>query len=683
MNTKTVPPLMEQLEGRLLLSNAPLISSPVVTNVGPTDVAIYMDAITRVGEASHYAYKAQATGWVSVDMQTVYSRVDPYLQLLDSRGRQLGANDNVNRFTNNSNLGFWVAEGQEYILRASGVGKTTGTFALTISTRAVDDYGNTTNAAGSLALNSSGAGSISGTVNYAGDVDVFRLVATQSGNMRATMTAGAGSALYTVLSLLDSNGNVLTSYNQASSRTADLTYDVVAGRTYYLKAGGYTRSTGAYGLSVATTAPTPPNPVVPTPGQTITARAVSQSNGLQLLVLGTNGNDTITIAQGSGYLSMTTALGTQNFTGSFASLVMYGFAGNDVLRVTNSVTCASWTYGGDGDDAIYAAGRGADRIEGGAGNDLIVSIGGGADTVLGGDGVDSVWCDSTDTILDASSAENAAGAVHRITSFYQPYTTNPSAANYVSLEIAGQGIADPTMTSYAARYANFASRPLFVNGAQYNDIAQGAVGDCYFLASLASIAQNHAGTIEQSITALGDGTYAVRFYRNGSPVYLRIDADLPVYSSGALTYAKASPQGEIWVPLMEKAYAYFRYGKNSYASIEAGWMSTVYTEVTNVQATSVSTSGSLTSLASYISSNLAAGRPMTVGSYSSPPSPIVGGHAYRIKSIETVSGQTYVTVYNPWGIDGRSWDSNSNDGLLKITIAQFQACFSTICTSLI
>jgi len=42
-----------------------------------------------------------------------------------------------------------------------------------------------------------------------------------------------------------------------------------------------------------------------------------------------------------------------------------------------------------------------------------------------------------------------------------------------------------------------------------------------------------------------------------------------------------------------------------------------------------------------------------------------------------------VTVYNPWGIDGRSWDSNSNDGLLKITIAQFQACFSTICTSLI
>jgi hypothetical protein len=35
-------------------------------------------------------------------------------------------------------------------------------------------------------------------------------------------------------------------------------------------------------------------------------------------------------------------------------------------------------------------------------------------------------------------------------------------------------------------------------------------------------------------------------------------------------------------------------------------------------------------------------------------------------------------VYNPWGVDGASYDSNPSDGLLKLTISQFLLSFDTV-----
>jgi hypothetical protein len=37
-----------------------------------------------------------------------------------------------------------------------------------------------------------------------------------------------------------------------------------------------------------------------------------------------------------------------------------------------------------------------------------------------------------------------------------------------------------------------------------------------------------------------------------------------------------------------------------------------------------------------------------------------------------------VTVYNPWGIDGMSYDSTPNDGLLTISLSLFVQDFSDI-----
>jgi hypothetical protein len=176
---------------------------------------------------------------------------------------------------------------------------------------------------------------------------------------------------------------------------------------------------------------------------------------------------------------------------------------------------------------------------------------------------------------------------------------------------------------------------------------------------------------------LGDGSYAVRFYQNSSEAYYRVDAQLPS-NGGSPCYARLTPQGALWVALEEKAFAQARYSQNSYSSLAGGWMDEGYVAITGASFTAQSTSGSADTLAQTMANSLAAGHAVTAASSSTSPAPIVGNHAYNVYNVYNQSGVWYVTVYNPWGFDGASWDSNSSDGLLTLTASQFQSCFTTV-----
>lgn len=405
------------------------------------------------------------------------------------------------------------------------------------------------------------------------------------------------------------------------------------------------------------------NPTTYTPGSQVATRVVSVPGGLEFVVLGTNGADTIVLSQASQSVTLTTSAGTSTYSGRFSNITVYSFDGDDTIRTLQSVTAAVTIRAGDGNDSVFAAGPGRAAVYGDAGDDLIVTVGGSADTVYGGAGLDSFWVDGSDTVADASAAETAAAGVHRITAFFQP-TDDPDQA--VSLEIAGQDIVDP-VADYA--YRSYASAPLFVDGPEYDDIRQGAVGDCYFLASLASLAQTDPMALRQMVAPMGDGTYAVRFYgAGGEETYVRVDASLPAYGSTP-AYARLTPDGEAWVAVAEKAYAQFRYGDNSYASLIGGWMEPVCYAVTGAATGSMYTN--IANIAGIMADYLSAGHALTAASRESPPGPAVGNHAYMIQSVETVGDQTEVTVYNPWGFDGNSWDSNTSDGLLKMSLAKF------------
>jgi hypothetical protein len=413
----------------------------------------------------------------------------------------------------------------------------------------------------------------------------------------------------------------------------------------------------------------------PLPGLVVTASIRTGDSGLELLVLGTTGSDDILLTQTGAGFTMTAGDLSQSYAGSFASVVVYGFDGSDTIRLDHTVSAAGMVYAGGGDDAVYESGSGSATLYGGAGDDRIISIGGGSDTVYGDDGFDSMWLDSNDSLSDLSAAETAAGAGHVIGSFYQPY------GEVVSMEIAGQNFEDPTVTNDAYVYKNFSSSPLFVGTPEMDDINQGSVGDCYWLAGLGALADTDPELIEQSVTELGDGTYAVRFYDNSyQEVYLRMDGDLPVRGSWStsLSYAKQGNSGEIWAPILEKAYAHYRYGENSYESLSGGWMSEVYRHVGGSSYSTYSLNyRTEENIWDTFEQHLADGHAITLGSKSSPDNPIVGGHAYVVESVSQTAEGTFVTVYNPWGYDGKTWDSNPGDGLLTISVTQLKACFTT------
>lgn len=104
-----------------------------------------------------------------------------------------------------------------------------------------------------------------------------------------------------------------------------------------------------------------------------------------------------------------------------------------------------------------------------------------------------------------------------------------------------------------------------------SDVGQGALGDCFLMASLAALARTNPKVIERAIRSHGDGTHTVRFYekREGwfgnryKPVYVQV-TDALAMSDRILQFAdigdRKGGKNEIWAALIEKAYAQWKGG---------------------------------------------------------------------------------------------------------------------------
>lgn len=503
-----------------------------------------------------------------------------------------------------------------------------------------DEYGNTDASATYFLLSSTGTASISGQINYAGDVDVFSVAPTKNGKMTINLKAASSKTSTGIKGDISVYVNgIQIARNTTGSNALSLSFDVTANVRYYIHIASTGNEIGKYTATVAAAWTVPPPS--PTPGSYIPGTTISwQMIDGSLVVLGTDNADAITVSESVGntviYANGIKVLDTIDV---FANISLYGFGGDDTL----------------------------------------VTISGDSEYLYGGTGLDSYWVDGLDSIYNIEAAEAAVKSSHVVYDFLQPTSEN------VSLELSGQKISDPitTVNGYPAGntipypYANFSYRPLFVNGPQYNDIKQGSIGDCYFMAALASLAQSDPGIIKQMIAPLGDGTYAVRYFRGGQEVIVRIDADLPVFAGDFLAYA-GSVDKEIWVGLVEKAYAQFRTGANSYASISGGWMSEVYAQVTGSSYTSLSISSTTNAdtLATRMYSELQAGHAVSAGT-SVGNAYVARTHAYMVQSVQQVNNIWMVTVFNPWGQDGTDipGDTNRYDGLITMTISQFTTSF--------
>lgn len=209
---------------------------------------------------------------------------------------------------------------------------------------------------------------------------------------------------------------------------------------------------------------------------------------------------------------------------------------------------------------------------------------------------------------------------------------------------------------------------LFQNGIHFNDIVQGNLGDCYFLSSIASVAQEKPQFIEQMFIDNKDGTFTVRFYKNNVADYVTVDRFLPVDGSGKLVYASkgrlaSDVNNELWVALAEKAYAQINEsgwilqdGTNSYAGIDGGFMSFPIQHITKLS-TSVRDVAFITrqELVDVVNSN----KIVTAGFYEGGNG-VVSDHAYTVTSY-TQSSDSF-SFFNPWGYQHAqlNWQQVSN-----------------------
>ena len=400
-------------------------------------------------------------------------------------------------------------------------------------------------------------------------------------------------------------------------------------------------------------------------------------------IWGGSGNDLITggpnttniLHAGSGNDTILGGAGNSSNT-------IYGGPGHNKLYARG--TGHSWVYGGTGDEQLFG-GQGYGYLAAGSGQDTIVSLSSyDRDTVVGGSGLDQFWITSSVDLENANFIEALAGTIHRVDSF----------ANGASLDLFGQGITEPDASrdlgnghTYYPGWANFSDHPLFSSsGPAEDDIIQGGAGDCYFVAALSGTAKADPLRIRDTVVDLGDGTYAVQFWNNGTPKFYRVDGNLPTGDGSTPYYANFGAEGSIWVPIIEKAFTYFRKGQDSYQSIWNGGDDEFHA-LNGQLFENVYGSSSLDTLLK-IKNAMDNGKQVIAGTPGSEPNncPIVGDHMYTVDHVDTqtinilglnLTIPVDIVVRNPWGVDGGTpQDNTPRDGYITLTPDQFYSFFN-------
>jgi hypothetical protein len=234
-------------------------------------------------------------------------------------------------------------------------------------------------------------------------------------------------------------------------------------------------------------------------------------------------------------------------------------------------------------------------------------------------------------------------------------------------------------TTYTYRQA---SGSLFQDGISFQDVKQGDVGNCYFLAGLAEAALHSPSTIESMFIDNGDNTYTVGFFKNGVLDFVTVDKFLPTDASQRFVYASTgnlfnSASNELWVALAEKAYAQLNESgwigqdnTNSYQGIEGGWDGYALNHITGVN-TGYYNFFDFNSMVGYFQS----GNWMSVSSkVTGVASSIVPNHSYLVVDYNAATKQ--FTLFNPWGVDGAKDEKGVfKPGTLKVNYSQLIANF--------
>ena len=184
------------------------------------------------------------------------------------------------------------------------------------------------------------------------------------------------------------------------------------------------------------------------------------------------------------------------------------------------------------------------------------------------------------------------------------------------------------------------------------DIKQGALGNCYFLSSIAAIAEfkERIEKIFVETETSKNGEYGIRLFVQGVPTIIIVDDFLPCKGKRLFFTHTQGSDNEIWVPLIEKAWAKLN---GSYAMTIAGLPSEGLSSMT--EAPTVTYIHKKYS-ADYMWKVLLESDQLdhiictcTHGNEGLDKVGLVPGHAYTIISLFETKDVRLVKIRNPWG----------------------------------
>ena len=253
---------------------------------------------------------------------------------------------------------------------------------------------------------------------------------------------------------------------------------------------------------------------------------------------------------------------------------------------------------------------------------------------------------------------------------------------------------------------------LFGTGIKPEDVKQGSIGNCWFIAAAAAVAEV-PGRLEANWltkTMNTEGVYALTMYVLGVPTTVVIDDRMPFYGSTYNTiFAKVDKQGEntTWMALLEKAYAKVM---GNYAQLIGGWASRGIDALTGYPSKTITnTSITATDLWNMLDESDNRNDIMSCSSHfdasgdvKTNADGIAYSHAYTLLGTETISltdgtTENLLKIRNPWKSEGYigawsdsdvkwnnvsatektrvGYDNNANDGIFFMSVASFQTNF--------
>ena len=260
---------------------------------------------------------------------------------------------------------------------------------------------------------------------------------------------------------------------------------------------------------------------------------------------------------------------------------------------------------------------------------------------------------------------------------------------------------------------SFANRPAKLKDISKSDILQGALGNCYFLAALCSMAENSDSLIRRLFitTEINKyGIYCVQICFNGEWRAVIVDDFFPCYSEDHGPCFTKGNNNELWVMILEKAWAKLH---GNYEKIEAGVASESLRSLIGAPVEVYFKDDPDINLWVILKDAFKNGYPMTAGVDEEEnlsgskigKKNLVPSHVYSLLSVFEVNHPTrglqrLLRLRNPWG--NKEWkgdwsdestvwtddllkklnhDKNANDGTFFIEYGDFIESFSEIAVS--